>query len=294
MFFPAKVLLFGEHTVLRGGRGLAIPYPRFSLSWTIGEVDDRLLDFARYLRLNFNSDQLDCESLIRALEAGARLSGNIPASYGLGSSGAVCAAVWHRFGSGPPAKYRTRDLRQILSRMESHFHGSSSGTDPLVSFLNKPLLLDEGGDAGAVSVHGAGPNVLEPALFLLDTGYTRQSGNFIGRFLNAFDGTEVGDPIRVANIGNLIRAQWMPAAESAIDAMISGENDELYRHFASISAFQLAHFPDFIPQACHQKFNGGDTYRLKLCGAGGGGMLLGLCQDVEKTKSLLGPGLLWL
>ncbi|MEL7162952.1 MAG: hypothetical protein AAFN92_19490, partial [Bacteroidota bacterium] len=48
--YPAKVLLFGEHTVLRGGRGLAVPYPRFSLRWTAGTPDERLLDFAEYLQ----------------------------------------------------------------------------------------------------------------------------------------------------------------------------------------------------------------------------------------------------
>jgi mevalonate kinase len=28
----------------------------------------------------------------------------------------------------------------------------------------------------------------------------------------------------------------------------------------------------------------GDVYKLKLCGAGGGGFILGFCKNIDKTK----------
>jgi len=98
--YPAKILLYGEHTVLRGGRGLAVPYPGLSLKWwSQSKPDERLLAFVEYLKATVPQGLLKTDLLKNHLLAGWQLSGNIPTGYGLGSSGAVCAAIWDRFAT---------------------------------------------------------------------------------------------------------------------------------------------------------------------------------------------------
>jgi len=56
--YPAKILLYGEHTVLRGGRGLAVPYPGLSLEWSRSKPDEQLLAFCDYLKVAIPEDLL--------------------------------------------------------------------------------------------------------------------------------------------------------------------------------------------------------------------------------------------
>ncbi|THH37757.1 mevalonate kinase family protein [Neolewinella litorea] len=281
--YPAKVLLYGEHNVLRGGQGLAVPYPRLSLRWVRGERDPRLAEFAAYLQKSF-SEVIDADRFRHDVDRGARLSGNIPTGYGLGSSGAVCAAVWDRYALHSSPSRSTSELRDLLARLECFFHGSSSGTDPLISYLDRPLLLGGGATDGRRS---AGPVELPDAwsagFFLVDTGIERTAAPLIEHFLARFD-REPG----------AIRAGWLEPANRAIAALRTHDRPALYAATAAISEYQLEHFPRLIPEDWWALWNGGEAYRLKLCGAGGGGMMLGLALDPQATRRALGDELLWL
>ncbi|MCP9234622.1 mevalonate kinase [Lewinella sp. JB7] len=278
--YPAKILLFGEHTVLRGGRGLAVPYPDRALRWIEGSPDERLCAFARYLRQPDFAAYLATDRLMEEVFAGRRLTGNIPTGYGLGSSGAVCAAVFDAFARPEAKQLPLRELRAFLAAMEGHFHGQSSGTDPLIAYLRRPLLLSAGGAAGAVEL----PESWAHGFFLLDTGRSRSASGYIERFLRAYDDTE----------GASIEQGWSLPADRAISALIADEPDALYAAFAAISSFQLTRFPDFIPEDFRTTWDGGGEYRLKLCGAGGGGMLLGLARNRQAVESVYGKRLSWL
>ncbi len=278
--YPAKVLLFGEHTVLRGGRGLAVPYPRLSLCWTTGAADPGLLGFADYLRTRVPATWLNHATLLRDLTAGHRLVGNIPTGYGLGSSGAVCAAIWDRYGTRAAHALPPAELRRVLAELECFFHGQSSGTDPLISFLQVPMLFGAGGAAGAANL----PPDWETGFFLVDTGLPRDASVLIRRFTEAYDEGRIPG----------IAEEWMVPVEAAITALLEDEREQLHAAFARLSAFQLAAFPSFVPEDVHTRWDGGEAYRLKLCGAGGGGMVLGLARDRRRTEATFGDALQWL
>ena len=278
--YPAKILLFGEHTVLRGGRGLAIPYPRLALTWVLGEPDPTLLRFAGYLRTRVPAHWMEHDTLLADLTAGHRLTGNIPTGYGLGSSGAVCAAFWDRYGTPAAHVLPLTKLREVLADLECFFHGQSSGTDPLISFLGTPMLLEPGGAAGAAKL----PENWNAGFFLVDTGHPREASVLIRRFTEAYDGGMAAE----------IAEGWTEPAERAIAALLTGERKQLHTAFARISAFQLAHFPALVPEDFRGRWDGDDAYRLKICGAGGGGMILGLAQDRIATETVFGHRLLWL
>jgi len=71
----------------------------------------------------------------------------------------------------------------MLARMEQHFHGQSSGTDPLICFLRQPLMLGGGQPPRTTSLP---PNWNE-GFFLLDTGTERKASDFIRSFTFRYD-----------------------------------------------------------------------------------------------------------
>ena len=84
----------------------------------------------------------DIEKLKSAIEAGLYFDSSIPQGYGVGSSGALVAAIYDKYASDKITilENLTREklliLKSIFSKMESFFHGKSSGLDPLNSYLS--------------------------------------------------------------------------------------------------------------------------------------------------------------
>lgn len=163
--FYGKVLLYGEYSVILNSMGLTIPFTHFS-----GELsfidDDKYTDinFARhsnrelksfvdYLSKNQETGELasrfDLEELNNDLEKGLYFESTIPQGYGLGSSGALVAALYHDYGMDilPAADTLTMEeiliLKNSFAEIEGFFHGRSSGLDPLNCYLGRPLLIRE-------------------------------------------------------------------------------------------------------------------------------------------------------
>ena len=68
--------------------------------------------------------------------------------------------------------------------------------------------------------------------------------------------------------------------------------DQLFLNFRDLSLFQFEHFAPMIPTLYRTSWNEGfrsGNYFFKLCGAGGGGFLMGMTQDLAMAKKSL-PG----
>lgn len=283
--YSGKVLLFGEHVVVQGAQALAVPLPDFQGCWEFSVQPNSaaasvLIEWADYLEEKQNSGSLGCQLDLNRfrgdLDAGMYFDSNIPQGYGAGSSGALCAALYARYANSPlpredEATYS--QLKSILGVIESFFHGKSSGADPLVSYVNRPLLFDHGGSIRQVTMKGAGGH-----LFLLDTGKARQTGPLVNIFQ---------DWCRSESFLSNVLAELVPATEDAIQCLISGDIGELYEAFHSISYFQYRFMQEFILPPWREiwlEALSEEEHVLKLCGAGGGGFVLGLSRDIEVTK----------
>ena len=66
-------------------------------------------------------------------------------------------------------------LQTILGKMESVFHGKSSGLDPLVSFLNCPVIVEHG---EVTPIEFALENTSDISMFLVDTGNIKEYKSF--------------------------------------------------------------------------------------------------------------------
>ena len=273
--FPGKLLLFGEYTVLLGGRALAVPLPKYAGCWGFGTPSDEhhlrpFLDFLKHQqRQDLLAARLDLDRFEQELKSGLYFDSSIPIGYGLGSSGALCAAVYDRYALEPvDAKDEEQqgELRQQLAQLEGFFHGSSSGADPLICYLQQPLLLARG---KAKRVHPRIPKTPSHSFFLLDTHLPRRTAPLVDRFRACCE--------RPA-FRQMAEQSWAPLSEHATQQYIRGERAALAETIGVLSALQLEHLQPWIPEAVMPFWREGletGQYSMKLCGAGGGGFLLG-------------------
>ena len=282
MAYPSKILLFGEHSVIKGSKALAMPFENFSGTWRLSpsgllpeNAQRSLYDLAEYLdRMAEDLPlRLDVSRFRGELAGGLYFDSDIPVGYGAGSSGALCAAVFDRYARGiRPAD--PAELRRILGQIESFFHGSSSGTDPLVSYLKAPVEIEP----------DKGIRVLPPlnfdrsgafSLFLLDTKIKRATSPFVNLFLQKCEENSYLTKVREV---------LLPLNDLVIKATLNQEWEMVFGLFEEISAFQEEHFLEMIPAMFRPLWRDAlksDTFKLKICGAGGGGFLLGISRDIE-------------
>lgn len=290
--YPSKILLLGEYTVLLGGQALAVPFDAFEGHWCIERSKEEQLplfrDWIRYLNsvAGLSEVRLDLPGFLIEIENGLRFCSNIPVGYGLGSSGALTAAVLDRFGRPPRDPGR---LKSALGVMESFFHGKSSGLDPMVSFLARPVLTSKETRILPEEVWTSFP--LKDRLFLWNSGEARQTAPLVRAFTE-----DLQDPV----FHQRIKGELIPATEGAIQALIAKEEETFMASWKEISKIQFELLEKMIPLNLRPLWQKGlekEHYFFKLCGAGGGGFFLvyipgaatAEIRDPGKLKPLLAP-----
>lgn len=273
-------MLFGEYAVLLGGEALALPFDarQGRLAYK-NDLPSPFEAWFRYLTANLPMHFAEAD-LAKALDKGLQFDSNIPQGYGLGSSGALCAAVYEAF-----ALQKANDIieiKNILARMESFFHGASSGIDALVSYLNKPLHIAADGSLEVLSAPKKNSSD-STCFFLIDTGIPRQTSPLVAWFKQKC----AQEPA----FGLACRNELLPHNRRAIEAFLSQQVETLFDSIDAISRVQWQHFRTLIPEAQQPIWLEGlenrHDFRLKLCGAGGGGFLLGFTTNWRELEQHL-------
>lgn len=111
----------------------------------------------------------------------------------------------------------------------------------------------------------------------MDTGQQREAAGYIRTFTSRYDEDTA--------FAKRVNTGWMSPANACIDGLLAGDNAVVEEQLNILSSFQLRELPDYIPAAYHQRWQH-DHYLLKLCGAGGGGMLLGYLKDLNAKPAV--------
>ncbi len=287
---PAKLLLFGEYSILIGSSAISLPLHLFGSALKSGGPTPEAAQSNRELRQfhgflanpgNGFPDIPLLERFRKELDEGLWLSSTIPERYGMGSSGAVTAAVFDRYITGRETfagDVNGEDLQALRSRfaaMESFFHGTSSGFDPLVSYLDRPLQIQHNVIStvtfpGNADSGGSG-------LLLIDSGIPCSTGARVGDFLRHFapGGAVTPDGRRLIQLTN-----------TAIGQLLQGNHNALREAVRSLSGFQHETLSGLVPGHLHPCWREGlatGMFSLKLCGSGGGGFLLCFAHDLRAT-----------
>lgn len=292
--FYAKILLFGEYGIIKDSKGLAIPYNSFQGALKTNEnldeagraSNENLSKFLEYLKdLSKDLVQFRLNELERDIKAGMYFDSSIPQGYGVGSSGALVAAIYDKYADNKITVLEnlTREkllkLKEIFSAMESFFHGKSSGLDPLNSYLSLPILINSKDNLEPTGI----PSQKEGkgAVFLLDSQQVGETGPMVSIFMNKMK----NDGFR-----RMIDEDFARYTDACIEDFLHGNAKSLLGNVKQLSKVVLANFKPMIPKAFHQIWQKGietNDYYLKLCGSGGGGYILGFTHDYQKAKELL-------
>ena len=176
--FCSKILIFGEYTIIKKSMALATPYQLFDGYLTFPSSQDSMkkdndLNFLiKYLK---NCKKLSFEFDLSAFEfdvaQGLYFKSTIPRGVGMGSSAALTAAIYNRYGRSEEKSIP--QLKKNMAFIESYFHGSSSGIDPLICYLNKSILLTQEQKNREVIIPDYSQG--KGGLFLLNTGQSRKT-----------------------------------------------------------------------------------------------------------------------
>ena len=286
--FYSKVLLFGEYSVIQHSMGLCIPYTLFDGKLTFRRdntavIDPELKAFSLFIKQLIDNNQLSFQFDITSFEfdisQGLYFDSTIPQGYGVGSSGALVAAIFDRYEQESHSSLDIAKLKKIFSQLESHFHGASSGVDPLISYLNSPILIKNKNELGSVTIPNfpKGPG----GIFLLNTKRSRKTEPLVNLFL---------EKTKNADFNNVCENILKPITNDCINNFLQADTTTLLANFKFLSEFQFEHLSPMIPKLYRDLWVEGiksDDYFLKLCGAGGGGFLMGITRDFQKVKQVL-------
>ena len=290
MHYNSKLLLFGEYLIINSGRALAIPFKQYGGQWDydpeqLGLQQDLSGLLAHLVDLQERKEllaELDLDKFYKDLDRGIFFDSNIPVGYGLGSSGALCGALYDRYATGGKiTKNSVGDfphLKNVLSQMESYFHGSSSGIDPLISYINQGIVINE---TGGVDILKTNTKPHEHKFFILDTNIPRSTAPLVKLFL---------EKCKDSSYKNKIDQALRLASNAAIDNYIDNNWVGLEGDVSQISTLQYQLFQEMIPEAFRCIWREGletTSFSLKLCGAGGGGFILGYTSDLQQCQKAL-------
>ena len=293
--FYSKILLFGEYGIIKDSKGLSIPYNFYNGALKVDKnptdvaikSNQSLKRFVTYLRaLDKTLVSFDIETLQTDVDHGMYFDSSIPQGYGVGSSGALVAAIYDKYAADKITVLEnlTREkllkLKTIFSEMESFFHGKSSGLDPLNSYLSLPILINSKDHIEPTGIPSQNPDG-KGAVFLLDSGVTGETAPMVSIFMENMK----QEAFRI-----MMKDQLINYTDSCVDDFLNGNLTSLFSNIKQLSNLVLNNFKPMIPEKFHGIWQHGiesNDYYLKLCGSGGGGYILGFTQDFEKAKKSL-------
>ena len=282
--YYSKVILFGEYSMIFDSTALMVPLKKFSAQWRFashleasgGAASNASLQrFADYLSTEQGlKDIVDLQRFNHELYYGLFLSSNVPSGYGLGSSGTLVAAVYDGY-----AKQKIDDflqLKTLFGKMESYFHGSSSGIDPLQCYLGKPFKITPKGvqllsdDFLRKDIH----------ICLIDTKIKSNTKPLVNHFKK-----QRLNP----RFYNRFQKEYTPLVKTCIGKMIEGDKELFFNTLKQLTKGQLEFLRPMITDNTMDLFSTeyDFNFSVKVSGSGGGGYVLGFTDDVQKASGLL-------
>lgn len=296
--FYSKILLFGEYGIIKDSKGLSIPYNFYNgalkieedLKGKTADSNQQLIKFAVYLQqLQLEQPKLvqfDLSALNQDISNGMYFDSSIPQGYGVGSSGALVAAIYDKYAFNKITvlenleKQKLTTLKNIFAAMESFFHGKSSGLDPLNSYLSLPILINSKDNIEPAGLPSQIQNG-KGAVFLLDSGIVGETAPMVNIFM---------ENMKQESFKKIMKEKFIKKTNACVDNFLSGDFKSLYGNVKELSHVVLDNFKPMIPQQFHQLWQKGidtNAYYLKLCGSGGGGYILGFTENLEEAKNAL-------
>ncbi len=234
--FYSKILLFGEYGIIRDSKGLSIPYNFYNGALKRGinpskeaiKSNENLKRFVSHLE-TLQSEQpklvaFDLDTLKNDVATGMYFDSSIPQGYGVGSSGALVAAIYDKYAQNKITvlenltREKLLQLKTIFAQMESFFHGKSSGLDPLNSYLSIPILINSKDNIEATgiptqSLEGNG------AVFLIDSGIVGETAPMVNIFM---------EKLKDQGFRKMLKSQFIKHTDACVENFLGGDMKSLF------------------------------------------------------------------
>lgn len=278
---PAKVILFGEHWVVHGGRALASAIGLYSSVYAepLGEglvVESRNLgvveDVSKSCRV-FCNLRRSFEYIADGVLWPARITvdSEIPVGAGLGSSAAVAVSASAAYACVGGLDVTPELVSNAAYESEKLVHGTPSGVDNTVSAFGGFLLYRRGEGFKAIRVG----SLSDVTLLVIDTGVTRSTAKAVNLFTSRLK--------RLGSIGQDLLRLAESIVEEALHALRKGDAVRLGELMdvahGLLNAMGVSHTE--LERAVHIARASG-ALGAKLTGAGMGGSAIAL---VEKERA---------
>jgi len=299
--FYGKIILFGEYGIIFDSMALTIPFSHFHGELSFDNKFNRykytdydfavnsnaqLESYSVYIKKLIDQENLavdfDFNMFIRDLDNGLYFESTIPQGYGLGSSGALVAALYNQYvsnkieGGRSITKDETLKLKSIFASMESFFHGKSSGIDPLNSYIKYPLMIRSKNEIETVEIPRKKFDK-NAAIFLVNSGFPGKTEPVVNLFL---------ENCKDDHYFHVINHEFIPLNNRCIQSLLDGDMPNFFTALEGLSNLQYNYFSAMIPDRLKPVWKEGmDTnmFNMKLCGSGGGGYLLGFTRNLNQT-----------
>jgi len=296
--FYSKILLFGEYGIIKDSKGLSIPYNFYNGALKIDEEhtvsthksNDSLRRFSEHLekiqKENPALVSFNLEDLKEDISNGLYFDSSIPQGYGVGSSGALVAAIYDKYAVNRITvlenltREKLLELKTIFAEMESFFHGKSSGLDPLNSYLSLPILINSQDNIEPAGIPSQTENG-KGAVFLLDSGSSGETAPMVQIFM---------ENMKQEGFRAMLSDQFVKHTDACVHDFLKGDVKSLFGNVKQLSKVVLDNFKPMIPKQFHTLWKKGidtNAYYLTLCGSGGGGYMLGFTEDIDEARKEL-------
>ena len=278
---PAKTILFGEHAVVYGHPGIAIPLPSLRLDVTI-TFSARSRIVSRQVGLNAEVDSIPesdpVGKLTRLLAErfgmppvpiAIRINSRLPVAAGLGSGAALSIAIIRAYAQMMRIAITDSEVSEIAFEIEKVYHGDPSGIDNSVIAHEKPIYYIKNKTIEPIETP------VELPILVVDSGLKSATIDVVADVRRRFPGNR---PILEA-IGKLtseaVRA--LKAGDLPALGTFMNENQRLL-HKLTVSCGEI----DRIARLALES----GALGAKLTGAGRGGNMIILAADHAQKKRL--------
>ena len=268
--FYSKILLFGEYGVISNSNALSIPFEKFYgylnksdfLNNEAKVSNSNILELYEFMTDFDIKDIIDFNYFKNDIDKGLHFVSNIPTASGLGSSGALVASVFNSYQKKDTFTSNVEEIKNLLSIIESKFHGKSSGLDPSVSLFNTPIFYSNKQIKLIDKIHYKNFKV-----YIMDSNIKSSTKKMIEIFQKKMNGSE---------FRYFFDNKYIINTNKCIEYLLN--SSDLFRDsLKQLSENTFNNFKEMIPNQLIDIWEDGlsrDSFYIKLCGSGGGGFFL--------------------
>ena len=264
-----KVILLGEHAVVYGKHGVALPIPG-AVTAKVTEADTGESQYVSKL-LSFVKEQLGIKEHV----SGVDVRSSLPPGMGLGVSAAMAVAVIRALSRSLQLDLDDDAVNKIAFECEKIAHGTPSGIDNSIATFAVPMVFNNESGLAIEKLTLASP----PPIVI---AFSPRSGSTLEQ-VSAVRARYEAQPERYAGIFAEIDA----LSSSAADALRSGDFEQagslMNIGHGLLNAIGVS-TPELESMVSIARAAGASG--AKLTGSGGGGSVVAMCPGAEESVAL--------